>query len=54
MSARRELQEAALFQLRVTPEGIAFGPDGPYRLTLTLQNVEPEKELFILAPAVRG
>jgi putative ABC transport system ATP-binding protein/macrolide transport system ATP-binding/permease protein/lipoprotein-releasing system ATP-binding protein len=53
-TARQELHEAALFQLRATPEDIAFGPDGSYRLTLALQNVEPEKDLFVLAPAVRG
>jgi putative ABC transport system ATP-binding protein/macrolide transport system ATP-binding/permease protein/lipoprotein-releasing system ATP-binding protein len=52
-TARQELREAALFQLRAAPDDIAYGPDGSYRLTLSLQNVEPENDLFVLAPAVR-
>src|SRR5262249_33628724 len=53
-TARQELHDAALFQLRADPEDIAFGPDGSYRLTVGLRNVEPDKPLFVLAPAVRA
>lgn len=53
-SVRQELQDAALFQLRAAPADLAYEPTGACRLTLSLKNSEPEKDLFVLTPAVRA
>jgi hypothetical protein len=52
-SARQQLEEAALHQVRADVENFAYGPDGTCALTLYLENLEPERELFVLAPSVR-
>ncbi len=51
-AARQAGEQAALSQLRADVEDIAFGPDGTYRLTLYLQNLEPERGLSVTSPAV--
>jgi putative ABC transport system ATP-binding protein/macrolide transport system ATP-binding/permease protein/lipoprotein-releasing system ATP-binding protein len=53
-TAQQQLEEAALFQLRADIDNIAYGPDGSYLLTLYLQNVSPDEDLFVLSPSVRG
>jgi ABC-type lipoprotein export system ATPase subunit len=52
-TARKKLEEVALRQLRADVENLAYGPDGSYLLTVYLQNTEPERDLFVLAPSVR-
>ena len=52
-SARDELRRAALQQLRADVESVA--PDGAdgYRVTLSMDNLDPQRALFVLGPAVR-
>jgi putative ABC transport system ATP-binding protein/macrolide transport system ATP-binding/permease protein/lipoprotein-releasing system ATP-binding protein len=52
-AARNELQRAALQQLRADLEDVAYESDGGYRLTLFIENLDPQRELFVLGPAVR-
>lgn len=53
-TAQKQLEEAALFQLRADIDSLAYGPDGTYLLTLYLQNVSTEQDLYVLSPSVRG
>jgi putative ABC transport system ATP-binding protein/macrolide transport system ATP-binding/permease protein/lipoprotein-releasing system ATP-binding protein len=53
-SARERLEESALRQLRADVEDVAYGPGRSYELTLYLDNLAPEEELHVLAPAVRA
>ncbi|MGH7334226.1 MAG: ABC transporter ATP-binding protein, partial [Candidatus Rokuibacteriota bacterium] len=50
---RSALERAALQQLRADVEDVAYDADGSYRLTLYLQNMDPGRDLFVLAPAPR-
>ena len=50
---RSELQRAALQQLRADVEDVAPDSDGGYRVTLYLENLDPQRDLFVLGPAVR-
>lgn len=52
-SARQRLEEVALQQVRADIDGLAYGPDGGYVLTLYVQNLDSERELFVLAPSVQ-
>jgi putative ABC transport system ATP-binding protein/macrolide transport system ATP-binding/permease protein/lipoprotein-releasing system ATP-binding protein len=52
-AARKRLETAAMQQLRADVEDLAYHPDGSCRLTLYLQNLDPERTLFVLAPSVR-
>jgi putative ABC transport system ATP-binding protein/macrolide transport system ATP-binding/permease protein/lipoprotein-releasing system ATP-binding protein len=52
-TARNELQRAALQQLRADIEDVAYESDGRYRLTLFMENLDPQRALFVLGPAVR-
>jgi ABC-type lipoprotein export system ATPase subunit len=52
--ARQQLQEAALYSMRADVEDLAQGADGGYLLTLFAQNLDPEKDLFVMAPEVRA
>src|SRR5262249_9882893 len=52
-TARKKLEEVALRQLRADVENLAYGPDESYLLTVFLQNTDPERELYVLAPSVR-
>ncbi|MFO0843814.1 MAG: ABC transporter ATP-binding protein [Gemmataceae bacterium] len=53
-SDRERLEQAALRQLRADVENIAAGPDGSFLLTVYLQNVAPEEELYVTAPSLRA
>jgi macrolide transport system ATP-binding/permease protein/lipoprotein-releasing system ATP-binding protein len=52
-AARKTLEEAALTQLRADVEDLAYVPKGSYLLTLYVENTDPERDLFVLAPSVR-
>jgi putative ABC transport system ATP-binding protein/macrolide transport system ATP-binding/permease protein/lipoprotein-releasing system ATP-binding protein len=52
--AKQQLQEAALYRMRADVEDVAYGPDRSYLLTLYVQNLEPNEELFVMAPEVRA
>jgi putative ABC transport system ATP-binding protein/macrolide transport system ATP-binding/permease protein/lipoprotein-releasing system ATP-binding protein len=52
-AARSELRRVALQQLRADVEDVAHEADGRYRLTLVLQNLDPQRELYVLGPAAR-
>ena len=40
--------------MRADVEDVAYGPDRSYLLTLYVQNLEPDKDLFVMAPEVRA
>jgi putative ABC transport system ATP-binding protein/macrolide transport system ATP-binding/permease protein/lipoprotein-releasing system ATP-binding protein len=52
-AARKKLEMAAMQQLRADVEDMAYNPDGTCRLTVYLQNLEPERPLLVLMPSVR-
>jgi putative ABC transport system ATP-binding protein/macrolide transport system ATP-binding/permease protein/lipoprotein-releasing system ATP-binding protein len=52
-AARDELERVALQQLRADVEDVAHDTDGRFRVTLVLQNLDPQRELYVLGPAVR-
>jgi ABC-type lipoprotein export system ATPase subunit len=52
--AKQQLQEVALYRMRADIEDIAYGPDRSYLLTLYVQNLEPDTDLFVMAPEVRA
>jgi len=52
-AVRSELQRTALQQLRADIEDVALDSDGGYRVTLYLENLDPQRDLFVLGPAVR-
>ena len=52
-AVRRELQRAALQQLRADVEDVAADSDGGYRVTLYLESLDLQHDLFVLGPAVR-
>jgi putative ABC transport system ATP-binding protein/macrolide transport system ATP-binding/permease protein/lipoprotein-releasing system ATP-binding protein len=52
-AARRVLETAAMQQVRAEVQNLEFAPDGAYRLTLYLQNIDLERELYVLGPAAR-
>jgi putative ABC transport system ATP-binding protein/macrolide transport system ATP-binding/permease protein/lipoprotein-releasing system ATP-binding protein len=52
-TARDELQRRALQQLHADVEDVAQDGESGYRVTLSLRNLEPRRELFVLGPAVR-
>ncbi len=52
-AVRSELQHAALQQLRADVEDVAIDSDGGYRVTLYLESLDPQRDLFVLGPAVR-
>jgi ABC-type lipoprotein export system ATPase subunit len=53
-AVRQQLQEAALYSMRADVEDLAAGADRSYLLTLFAQNLDPEKDLFLMAPEVRA
>jgi putative ABC transport system ATP-binding protein/macrolide transport system ATP-binding/permease protein/lipoprotein-releasing system ATP-binding protein len=53
-AARQQLQEVALFLMRADVEDLAADADRNYLLTLYAQNLDPEKDLFVMAPEVRA
>jgi macrolide transport system ATP-binding/permease protein len=52
-AVRNELERIALQQLRADIEDVAHDTDGRFRVTLVLQNLDPQRELYVLGPAVR-
>lgn len=52
-AARNELQRVALQQLRADVEDVAYDAAGSYRVTLSMQNLDPQRDLYVLGPAVR-
>jgi putative ABC transport system ATP-binding protein/macrolide transport system ATP-binding/permease protein/lipoprotein-releasing system ATP-binding protein len=52
--ARHQLQEVALYRMRADVDDLAYGPERSYRLTVYVQNLEPEQDLFVMAPEVRA
>jgi putative ABC transport system ATP-binding protein/macrolide transport system ATP-binding/permease protein/lipoprotein-releasing system ATP-binding protein len=52
--AKGQLQQVALYRLRAEVEDIVSGPDRSYLLTLNAQNLEPDKDLFMMAPEARA
>jgi putative ABC transport system ATP-binding protein/macrolide transport system ATP-binding/permease protein/lipoprotein-releasing system ATP-binding protein len=52
--AKQQLQEVALYRMRAEVEDVAYGPDRSYLVTLYAQNLEPNKDLFVMAPEVRA
>lgn len=52
--AELRLQKAAFNDLFVELKSIAYEPDGKsYRLTLTLQNLDPEQPIFVMLSPIR-
>jgi hypothetical protein len=52
--AELRLQKAAFNDLFVELKSIAYEPDGQsYRLTLTLQNLDPEQPIFVMLSPIR-
>lgn len=52
-SAAAALERTALQQLRVDVDDVGYSPSGDYFVEFRLANVEPDKDLFVLAPAIR-
>jgi putative ABC transport system ATP-binding protein/macrolide transport system ATP-binding/permease protein/lipoprotein-releasing system ATP-binding protein len=52
--AKEQLQQVALYRMRADVEDIVSGPDRSYLLTLYAQNLEPDKDLFMMAPIPRA
>jgi ABC-type lipoprotein export system ATPase subunit len=52
--ARQQLEKTSLYLMRADVEDVASVDDGSYLLTLYTQNLDPEKELFVMAPEVRA
>jgi putative ABC transport system ATP-binding protein/macrolide transport system ATP-binding/permease protein/lipoprotein-releasing system ATP-binding protein len=52
--AKQQLQEVALYRMRADVEDLVYGPDRSYLLTLYVQNLEPNEDLFVMAPEVRA
>lgn len=52
--ARARLERLAWFHLRADVQGIAYTPDGQYKLSLWMENVFPEHPLFVMTPTVRA
>ncbi len=50
---REERQRVALQQLRADVEDVVSEPDGGYRVTLFMHNLDPRRDLFVLGPTVR-
>lgn len=53
-AANQQLQEVALYRMRADIEDLVSEPDRSYLLTLYAQNLDPEQELFVMAPEVRA
>jgi putative ABC transport system ATP-binding protein/macrolide transport system ATP-binding/permease protein/lipoprotein-releasing system ATP-binding protein len=53
-AARQQLQEVALYLMRADVEDLAYGPDRSYVLTLYAQNLDPDRDLFVMTPKVRA
>jgi ABC-type lipoprotein export system ATPase subunit len=53
LAARNELQRMALQQLRADVEDVTYDADGGYRVTLFMQNLDPERPLYVLGPDAR-
>ena len=53
-AVQQVLQTTALHQLRADIDNLAYGPDGGYVLTLFTQNIDPEQELYVMAPTLRA
>jgi putative ABC transport system ATP-binding protein/macrolide transport system ATP-binding/permease protein/lipoprotein-releasing system ATP-binding protein len=52
--AKQQLQEVALYLMRADIDDLVAEPDRCYLLTLYVQSLEPEKDLFVMAPEVRA
>lgn len=52
--ARQQLQDVALYRMRAEVDDLAQGLDRGYVLTIFVQNLEPEQDLFVMAPEVRA
>jgi putative ABC transport system ATP-binding protein/macrolide transport system ATP-binding/permease protein/lipoprotein-releasing system ATP-binding protein len=52
--ARQQLQDVALYRMRAEVDDLALGPDRGYVLAIFVQNLEPEQDLFVMAPEVRA
>jgi putative ABC transport system ATP-binding protein/macrolide transport system ATP-binding/permease protein/lipoprotein-releasing system ATP-binding protein len=52
--ARAALEDAALLWLRANIDDIANGPDSSYSLSISLENLAPDRPVFAMSPAVRA
>jgi putative ABC transport system ATP-binding protein/macrolide transport system ATP-binding/permease protein/lipoprotein-releasing system ATP-binding protein len=53
-AARQQLQEAAMYLMRADVEDLTCGPGHSYLLTLYAQNLDPDQNLYVMAPEVRA
>jgi putative ABC transport system ATP-binding protein/macrolide transport system ATP-binding/permease protein/lipoprotein-releasing system ATP-binding protein len=52
--ARAALEDAALLWLRANIDDIAYGPGSSYSLSISLENLAPDRPVFAMSPAVRA
>jgi putative ABC transport system ATP-binding protein/macrolide transport system ATP-binding/permease protein/lipoprotein-releasing system ATP-binding protein len=50
---RKKSQELALQQLRADVEEVNHGPRGDYRVGIFLQNLDPNRPVYVLGPSMR-
>jgi hypothetical protein len=53
-AVQQALETTALHRLRADVENLAYGPDDSYLLTTYAQNIDPDEELYVMAPTVRA
>lgn len=53
-TAREQLERMAWYSLRADLERIEYTDDGRYRVTLWMENLFPEHDLYFMVPAVRA
>jgi macrolide transport system ATP-binding/permease protein len=51
---RHALQDLALQQVRADVADIAYGMDGDYLVKIAATNLQPDQEVFLMAPTVRA
>ncbi len=51
---RAKLERMAYYSLRADVQDVAHTPDGKYRVTLWMENVFPEHDLYFMLPSVRA
>lgn len=50
---QKKLQRMAWYELRADIDDVSYTPDGKYRVRMWLDNVFPEHDFYVMAPAIR-
>ncbi len=53
-AAQREIERMAWFYVRSDVDKVTYTPEGKYQLTLWIENLFPEREVFVMMPSVQN